>query len=94
MKTTVYSWRLSQERKAALEQLARKQKRSVAELIDQAVVRLLEQTPDNDDETLQDELHRAASRAIGSVAGGDPERATNARDHIREKLQRRRRERA
>lgn len=90
MKTTVYSWRLSEERKAALEQLARKQKRSVSELIDQAVVRLLAQDSDADGEELQRKLRQAAGHAIGRIAGGDPNRAADARSRIREKLQRRR----
>lgn len=89
MKTTVYSWRLSEERKAALEQLARKQKRSVAELIDQAVLRLLESESTPDEDEAERRIRRAAARAIGRVAGGDPERAASARARLREKLRRR-----
>jgi predicted transcriptional regulator len=93
MKSTVYSWRVSEERKAALERLARRQKRSVAELIDSAVVRLLQEDPGHEgDAELQRKLRRAAAPAIGRIAGGDPERATQARSRIREKLLRRRRE--
>jgi predicted transcriptional regulator len=42
MNTSPCSWRLTDERKAALEALARKQKRSVAELLAEAVSRLLD----------------------------------------------------
>jgi hypothetical protein len=90
MKTTVYSWRLSTDRKAALEHLARKQKRSVSELIDQAVVRLLADDSDAEGEALQRKLRKAAGEAIGRIAGGDPNRAAHARARIREKLKRRR----
>ena len=89
MKTAVYSWRVSAERKAAIEQLARKQKRSVAQLIDQAVGQLLAQEAENDDdEQVQTKLRRAAARAIGQISGGDPERASQVSFRLREKLRR------
>jgi predicted transcriptional regulator len=37
MKTEVYSWRLKSERKAALEEIARKRSRAVSDLLDEAV---------------------------------------------------------
>jgi hypothetical protein len=84
-KNAVYSWRVATERKAELEDAARRQKRPLAELIDEAVVQWLERQPEGDD---QDEvrLRRAAKRAFGKVAGGDPERAAQARDRVRAKL--------
>ena len=89
MKTAVYSWRVSAERKAAIEQLARKQKRSVAQLIDQAVGQLLAQEAENDDdEQVQSKLRRAAARAIGQISGGDPQRASQVSSRLREKLRR------
>jgi predicted transcriptional regulator len=95
MKTTVYSWRVSPERKAALESLARKQKRSVAELLDDAVGRLLqEQAEREDDDEMQRRLRLAAMRAIGRIAGGEPSRAERARATLREKLQQQRLRRA
>jgi hypothetical protein len=95
MKTTVYSWRVSRERKAALEELARKQKRSVAELLDEAVGRMLrEQAQREDDGEAQRRLHRAAAAAVGRIAGGDPRRAERARTTLREKLALRRARRA
>jgi hypothetical protein len=87
MKTTVYSWRVSLERKAALEELARKQKRSVAELLDDAVGRLLqEQAAREHDDEAQRRMRDAAKRAIGRIAGGDPHRAERARVSVRERL--------
>jgi predicted transcriptional regulator len=93
MKTTVYSWRVTLERKAALEELARKQKRSVAELIDEAVKQWLESEAANDgDEAAQEEIRRSAARSIGSIAGGDSRRAEQASARVRQKLLRRRNE--
>jgi predicted transcriptional regulator len=91
MKSAVYSWRVSPERKAAIEQLARKQKRSVAELIDQAVAQMLERHAENEDEEqVQRKLRQAARRAIGQISGGDPDRAAIASIRLREKLRRKR----
>ena len=91
MKSAVYSWRVSPERKAALELLARKQKRSVAQLLDQAVTRLLEtDSEQRTDEQVQQALHAAAANSIGQIAGGDPKRAENARTRLRNKLKQRR----
>jgi hypothetical protein len=91
MKTAVYSWRVSRERKAELEELARKQKRSVAELLDEAVERMLREHAQREDEQeTQRRLHRAAARAIGRIRGGDPNRAENARMVLHQRLQQKR----
>jgi predicted transcriptional regulator len=91
MRSAVYSWRVSPERKAALEQLARKQKRSIAELLDQAVTRLLETDAEQGtDEEIQQSLHAAAANAIGRIAGGDSNRAEHARTRLREQLRQKR----
>lgn len=91
MKTQVYSWRLKSERKAALEEIARRQNRAVSELLDEAVDRWIgEQVGAADEEELQRRLRQAASRVIGSISGGDPERAEQARMRIRALLHTRR----
>jgi hypothetical protein len=91
MKTSVYSWRVTSERKALLEELARRQNRSVAEVLDEAVSAWIAQRAANDDEEEgQSALRRAAQRAIGRIKGGNPDRAGNARALIRERLQRKR----
>jgi predicted DNA-binding protein len=88
MRTSVYSWRVTSERKAALENLARKQKRAVAELLDEAVGQWLEQQTADDDDEAELELRLSAGRAIGRISGGDPDRASQARERIRERLRR------
>jgi len=93
MKTTVYSWRVTLERKAALEEMSRKRGRSVAELIDEAVNQWLAHEVANDgDEAAQQEMRQRATRAIGRIAGGDPRRAERASERVRQKLRRRRSE--
>lgn len=87
MKTEVYSWRVKPERKASLEEIARKQNRTVAELLDEAVDQWLgAQASARDDEVLQRKLREAAAPAIGSIAGGDPKRAERSRGTLRAKL--------
>jgi hypothetical protein len=89
MKTSVYSWRVTSERKALLEELARKQKRSVSEVLDEAVTAWIEQRAANDDdEDAQSAMRRSAHRAMGRIRGGDADRASNARALVRERLQR------
>lgn len=91
MKTHVYSWRLQSGRKAALEEIARRQNRSVADLLDEAVDQWLSERVDTEkEEALQQRLRQAAATAIGSVAGGDPDRAEQARTRLRAMLATRR----
>jgi predicted DNA-binding protein len=95
MKTEVYSWRLKSERKAALEDIARKRSRAVSELLDEAVdVWLSEQTDLENEEALQQKLRQAAAPAIGSIAGGDPERAEQSHARLRAKLAARQKKRS
>lgn len=94
MKTQVYSWRLKTERKTALEEIARKQNRAVSELLDEAVDRWLSGQADvENEEALQRRLRQAAAPAIGSIAGGDPERAEQSRTRLRALLAARQRRR-
>ncbi len=83
-KDSVYSWRIPAERKAALEDLARRRGQPLAELLDEVVSRLLaRQDAESEDEAA---LRHAARRTFGSIAGGDPERASQVRERVRQKL--------
>ena len=86
-KTEVYSWRLSVEKKAALEESARQKQSTVAELLDQIVDAWLanEQSIEADMDE-QERLHRAALETIGKIQGCDPDRASNAKALLRAKL--------
>lgn len=86
-KTEVYSWRLSLETKAALEETARQKQASVAELLDQIVNDwLTRQQAVKDDEAEQQRLHKAALEMIGTIQGDNVDRASNVRALLRAKL--------
>ena len=87
-KNAVYSWRIAPERKAELEDVARTRKRPLAELVDEAVVQWLrrQHSGQGDDDA---RLRTAAKRAFGRIAGGDPDRASQARERLHKRLRER-----
>lgn len=88
-KTEVYSWRISPELKTALEDAARDEGISLAGLLDRIVKDWLERASANgDEEAVQRRLHAAVEKTLGTLRGGDPHRAEQARDRVREKLRR------
>ena len=89
MKTEVYSWRLSEDVKANLEQEARFRKVPVSYILDVAVREWLKKSSvDTAGEEVQRKLHAAAGRCLGVLAGGNHRRAETARERIRERLRR------
>lgn len=91
-KTDVYSWRLSRARKSALDEAARAERTSVAELLDRVTDEWIRarHAGGHDDDLEQARLHAAAMRAVGSIRGGDPERSRKVRMRLRAKLTRHR----
>jgi hypothetical protein len=94
METEVYSWRLSSDLKMELEEAARAESKSLEELLEQIardwLAQAKEQNGDNeDDEELQRRLHSSAMRFIGTLKGGNPNRAENARSEVRARIARR-----
>ena len=90
MKTKVYSWRLSQELKSDLEREARLRKVSVSHLLEIVVGEWLKKSAlDVAGDEVQQKLHAAAFRYIGSIAGGNSRRSETARETIRRRLSRR-----
>jgi hypothetical protein len=84
-KNAVYSWRMEAERKAQLEEVSRRRRRPLAELLDEAVAQWLRRqslAADDDEERVR----AKAQRCFATISGGDPERAANARERIRERL--------
>jgi hypothetical protein len=85
MRTEVYSWRVSRELKAAIEATARKQGASVATLLEhwskEALARIAV-----DDANEQERLHAASEKHVGSIRGEDPQRASHARDIVKQRL--------
>ena len=90
-KNEVYSWRLSGETKAALEERARQDRSSVSDLLDRIVGEWLTRDPGSkEDEAEQRRLHEAALKTIGTLQGDDPGRATDAKARLRARLARKR----
>lgn len=90
-KSQVYSWRLSPRLKSDLEEAARAEQKSVAELLEQIAEEwLLRGRPQNDDEEeRQRSLREAAMRFVGTIEGTNPDRAANARAEVRSRIARR-----
>lgn len=89
-KTEVYSWRISPDLKSALEDAARHEGISVARLLERIVTAWLQYPiTDGDEADAQRRLHAAAEQTIGTIHGGDPQRATQAAERIQAKLRRR-----
>lgn len=88
-KGEVYSWRLSRETKAALEEEARRQYTSLAGVLDRIVQewRRRQESP-ADDSAEQARLHAAAARSFGRIAGRHPYSAARTRAVIRRRLRR------
>jgi DNA polymerase III delta subunit len=90
-KTEVYSWRVAFELKQTLEEAAKAEKISLAQLLERIVLDWLarRQLSDDPEETVQQALHQSASQAFGSIRGGDPNRSQEVRQRIRTKLRER-----
>jgi hypothetical protein len=88
-KSQVYSWRLSRETKAILEDEARRQHTSLAGVLDGIVQewRRRQERPD-DDAAEQIRLHAAAAKSFGRIAGKHPYSAARTREVIRQRLRR------
>jgi len=90
-KTEVYSWRLSPRLKGELEEAARAEQKSMAELLEEIARQWLERFRDSngDDDERQRVLHEAVMKCAGTIRGSDPNRAENARFLVRESIARR-----
>jgi len=86
MKTEVYSWRLSADKKSELEGEARRANTSLAALLDDITTDWLNQrrSGSQEDEAEQAAIRRRAAAAIGSIRSGDPTRASRASELVRE----------
>lgn len=90
-KTEVYSWRVSPETRAGLEEVARESHRSVAEVLDDLVTeRLRDSCTDEAETETQRRLHMSAARWLGTLSGGGAARSREVRQIVRSRLERRR----
>jgi len=88
-KSEVYSWRLSRETKAILEDEARRRHTSLAGVLERIVRewRARQEKPE-DDAVEQARLHAVAAKSFGRIAGRHPYSAAGTREAIRERLRR------
>jgi hypothetical protein len=89
-KTEVYSWRVAAETKQALEAEARRQRMSLAAMLEHIVGEWLRQqcaTSVAGDEE-QKRLHEAAAKAIGAIDSA-PDLSLTASERIRKSLKKR-----
>jgi hypothetical protein len=89
-KTEVYSWRLDPETKMGLEEEARREGLSLAQLMDRTARQLLEdrRRSRKDDDQEQARIHAAAAKSIGAIAAG-PDFSQNVSAKVRARLKQR-----
>jgi hypothetical protein len=85
-KSEVYSWRLSRETKAILEDEARRRGSSLADVLERIVQEWRRGRDAGDDTAEQARLHAAAARSFGRLAGRQPYSAARTREVIRQRL--------
>jgi hypothetical protein len=90
MKTEVYSWRLDAEKKLELQAEARREGKSVAEVLDEISSEWLNMRRDahDGDGAEQARIRKRIMVTVGTVRGGDPTRATRSRELVREIVRR------
>lgn len=86
MKTDVYSWRLTPSKKNALEDRARREGTSLAQLLDRVTAEWLEARNGEIDPVEQIRLHAAVRKTLGAISGKNHRRAEQAKPTIRKRL--------
>jgi len=86
MKTEVYSWRLSAERKAELEAEARRDGTSLSALLERVTADWLaaRRNGHSDDDAEQAAIRRRVMATVGTIRGSDPTRSERASELVRE----------
>src|SRR5258708_20422392 len=90
MKTEVYSWGVSAQKKLEDEMEARSEGKSVAQLLDEISFQWLKKRLNSrdGDEAEQDVIRRRVMATVGTIRGGDPSRASRASELVREIIRR------
>jgi hypothetical protein len=90
MKSEVYSWRVSADRKAALEEEARREGTTVSALLDRVTGDWLahRRNGHSNDEAEQAALHKRVMKTVGTIRSGDPTMAERAGELVREIISR------
>jgi len=90
-KTEVYSRRVAFDLKRSLEEAAKAEKISLAQLLERIVLDWLARRspPDDKEEEIQSQLHQSVLQVFGSIHGNDPNRAQEAGQRVKSKLRER-----
>src|SRR5690242_6885097 len=88
MKTEVYSWRISADKKAELEGEARREGTSLAQLLDQITADWLKEqrTSRKGEEGEQASIRKRVMATVGTIRSGDPSLARRASGIVRERI--------
>jgi hypothetical protein len=86
MKTEVYSWRLSADRKAELEAEARREGTSLSALLDRVTAEWLAERRNghSNDEAEQAAIRKRVMATVGTIRGDDPTRSARTSELVRE----------
>lgn len=89
-KSEVYTWRVSRTLKVSLEEVARAERRTVAQLLDEIVGEHLRAVGagGHGEAERQRRLHAKGARFAGRLRGRDPDRASRASELVRARLRR------
>lgn len=87
-KTEVYSWRIAFDLKQTLEETAKAENVSLAQLLERIVLDWLAHRPqpNAEEEKIQKRLHQSASQAFGAIRGGDPNRSQEVSQQVKSTL--------
>ena len=86
MKSDVYSWRVAPAKKVALENRARLEGTSLAQLLDRITQEWLVARNNEIDPGEQMRLHAAVRKTLGVMSGKNPDRAEQSSAAIRKRL--------
>jgi len=90
-KTEVYSWRVAFELKRSLEEAAKAEKISLAQLLERIVLDWLDKRSHlhGREEEIQQQLHQSVSQHFGAIRGDEPQRSQEVTQRIKSKLRQR-----
>jgi hypothetical protein len=88
MKTEVYSWRVSPQRKAELEGEAKREGTSLAKLLDEITAHWLEEQRNSrhGDQAEQAAIRKRVMATVGSIHSGERTLSIRAREIVRERV--------
>jgi hypothetical protein len=84
----VYSWRVPPLLKASLEDAARRERSSVAKLLERIVGDHLRESRAKSDDEEQERIRARVRRLVGAISGNDPTRSSRVSELVRARLMR------